>query len=126
MALTAREAAEAVGLSKAAILKAIRTGKISATKNYNGEWMIEPVELFRRYAPVSADGIQPAPTAPVDTTLEAEIANLRQQLADKDQQLGDLRRWLDAAMAALPPRPQLTGKSPPSFWRRLFAPRPPK
>src|SRR5690606_19941946 len=56
MALTAKEAAEQVGLSKAAILKAIRTGKISAQKDYNGEWRIEPSELFRRYTPVTREG----------------------------------------------------------------------
>jgi hypothetical protein len=47
-----REAADSVGMSKAAIFKAIRTGKMSAQKNPNGEWQIEPVELFRVFDPV--------------------------------------------------------------------------
>src|SRR3546814_11919670 len=44
-----KEAAERVGRSKSAILKAIREGRISATKSDSGSWHIEPVELFRAY-----------------------------------------------------------------------------
>lgn len=49
MALTLKQAADETGLSKPAILKAIQKGKISANKDHNGHWLIEPVELFRIY-----------------------------------------------------------------------------
>lgn len=50
--ISAKEAAERTGMSKAGIVKALRTGKVSGTKNDNGEWEIDPVELFRVYPPL--------------------------------------------------------------------------
>ncbi len=133
MSLSAKEAAEQVGLSKQAILKAIHEGRLSATRDNRGAWRIEPVELLRVYAPAPTGAkIDNQPTANPDAArlaaLEAEnatlrqlVANQEQQLADQEQQLADLRRWLDAAMAALPPRPQLEDKQQPvSLWRKWF------
>jgi hypothetical protein len=51
MSLSAKQAAEQVGLSKQGIIKAIKQGKLSATKDDNGEWQIDPAELFRVYQP---------------------------------------------------------------------------
>jgi hypothetical protein len=34
-------------------MKAIKTGRVSAEKADNGEWRIEPVELFRVWPPVN-------------------------------------------------------------------------
>jgi hypothetical protein len=36
---------------KSAIFKAIKNGRISASKDDKGQWMIDPAELFRVYAP---------------------------------------------------------------------------
>ena len=55
MAYSLREAAEAVGKGKPAILKAIQSGKISAQKDEHGEWQIEPAELHRVYPPVAKE-----------------------------------------------------------------------
>lgn len=49
MPLTLKQAADETGLSKQGLLKAIKNGKISASKSENGQWKIEPVELFRVY-----------------------------------------------------------------------------
>lgn len=51
MGISLLEAAESVGMTKAGIRKAIGKGKISAKKNENGEWQIDPAELFRVYPP---------------------------------------------------------------------------
>jgi predicted site-specific integrase-resolvase len=102
MNLSAREAAEAVGLSRDGILKAIRTGKLSAQKNQNGEWRIEPVELFRVYTAVSANGHSPVAVSPQTSedasveSLQAELRQFQQRLADKDDVIEDLRQRLDA------------------------------
>ena len=40
-------AAEATGLNKASILRAIKSGKISGTKDALGQWWVEPAELHR-------------------------------------------------------------------------------
>lgn len=128
MALTAKEAAEQVGLSKAAILKAIKTGKISAQKDYNGEWRIEPSELFRRYTPVTREGTQPVdiPSAPVRADSSTETALLREMLVAKDDVIADLRRRLDAEaderrrltalLTVKDEQPRPVG----GFWARLF------
>jgi hypothetical protein len=49
MSLSAKETPERVGGTKPGFLKAIRQGKLSATKDHNGEWRIDPAELFRVY-----------------------------------------------------------------------------
>ena len=50
--LSLRTAGAAVGLNKTTILRAIQKGTISAKKNVNNEWIIEPAELFRVYRPI--------------------------------------------------------------------------
>ena len=49
---TIATAAAAVGRNKSAILRAINAGKISITKDENGEWQIDPAELHRIYPPL--------------------------------------------------------------------------
>ena len=100
---TLREAAEAVGKGKPAILKAIQKGRISAKKNGHGEWEIDPAELHRVYPPV-AEGTASEPDAeePEETTgntletklLQQEIAFLREKLADLENLRADERRSL--------------------------------
>jgi hypothetical protein len=53
MKLTLKEASEQTGRSKQAIQQSIKKGKISAVKDSNGDWYIEPVELFRVYPPIN-------------------------------------------------------------------------
>src|SRR3546814_21127639 len=56
MGITLREASEKVGVTRQTLMKAIKTGRVSAEKYDNGEWRIEPVELFRVWPPVN--GVQ--------------------------------------------------------------------
>ena len=49
---TITTAAAAVGQNKSAILRSINAGKISITKDENGEWQIDPAELHRIYPPL--------------------------------------------------------------------------
>jgi excisionase family DNA binding protein len=89
--ISAKEAAELVGVSKNAIFKAIKSGKLSAAKDTNGEWRIEPVELFRVYEPVNdSSRTSPQPSSPqaIDG-LQRENELLRETVAD-------LRARLDA------------------------------
>lgn len=50
-ALTLSEAAKTVGRSKAAVLQAIKGGRLSAVMDERKRWQIEPVELFRVWQP---------------------------------------------------------------------------
>ena len=52
MPLSLSEAAKATGTNRTTILRAIKAGKVSATKDVHGNWLIEPVELHRVYPPV--------------------------------------------------------------------------
>ena len=49
---TIATAAAVVGRNKTAILRAITSGRISATKDDTGELQIDPVELHRIYPPL--------------------------------------------------------------------------
>ena len=90
-AIGPKQAGELVGRSKAAIIKAIREGRISGEKNGNGEWRIEPAELFRVYEPANTDTA--TDSAPVNNGtqdgLQREIELLRAMVddlrADRDE-----------------------------------------
>ncbi len=49
---TIATAAAAVGRNKTAILRAIKTGKIPAAEDENGDVQIDPAELHRVYPPL--------------------------------------------------------------------------
>jgi hypothetical protein len=66
------QAAKAAGVSRSAILRAIRAHRISAGKTDTGDWQIDPAELHRVFPPPT--------TAPErhDTALQAKIDALRE------------------------------------------------
>jgi excisionase family DNA binding protein len=100
---TLAQAAEATGKSRSTILRAIQTGKLSATRDDGTQgWLIEPAELHRIYPPVANDEAADAPrTRPATATLEREIELLREMMGGKDEVISDLRTRLDEAMNAL-------------------------
>src|SRR5215831_18790159 len=51
-AMLLSQAAEAVGMNRSSILRAIKAGKISATRDEHDQWQIEPAELHRVYPAV--------------------------------------------------------------------------
>lgn len=53
MSYTLTTAAQATGLNRTTVLRAIKSGKISGAKDEHGEWHIEPAELHRVYPPVA-------------------------------------------------------------------------
>ena len=129
MGISAKEAAELVGLSKGAVINAIKAGKLSAEKDLNGEWKLEPVELFRVYKPVNNDyapgGIGTERHDIPDNTpsMQREIELLREMLLAKDEviktkedALEDLRR----AMLLLTSTQSQTVPQLRSWWARLL------
>jgi chromosome segregation ATPase len=103
MAYSLREAAEAVGKGKPAVLKAIKSGRISATRNELGEWQIEPVELHRVYPPVSREPASETGSKEAKETmgnpngnslLTQEIQFLRERLTDLERTSDEQRRQL--------------------------------
>ena len=74
-------AAHAAGVNRTTILRAIKSGKVSATKNEHGEWQIDPAELHRVYPPPQA-----SPQQVHDQALADAVAELRLALADTREQ----------------------------------------
>lgn len=103
-----KEAAEACGRGKPAILKAIQKGTISARKNQLGEWEIDPSELHRVYKPVKRGNTQEGNTIERRETMDEsretealrrENALLREQTELLKDERQDLRRRLDEEAA---------------------------
>jgi hypothetical protein len=112
-------AATATGKAKSTISRDIKSGKISAMKNEDGSYSIDPAELHRVYPPVSdgngssngqSNDSQPENSAVGTGGLEAELQHLREQLSslklererEREQltdQIEDLRSRLDRADA---------------------------
>jgi hypothetical protein len=103
MTLSLGQAAKEVGLDKSTLSRAIKRGKLSAQRTDSGGYAIDPAELFRVFPPASQK--PPALNPPMPTPPEAlvenrelriklEAAELR--LREKDEEIRDLRRRLDA------------------------------
>jgi hypothetical protein len=118
--LTAKQAADQVGRTKAGILKAIKTGRLSATKNGNGEWLVDPSELFRVYQSMPTDSPQSAPahtTTPAGLAAELAVEQERRVSLERERerertqlerQIADLQKdrdfWRQQATALLADR----------------------
>jgi excisionase family DNA binding protein len=100
MALTITKAAEMAGCNRSTIQRAIRAGKLSATRDEaSGAWMIEVAELCRVWPDAgalgSANGTAIGNALPRTDDATAEMRELRGRLADAHDQIADLRRRLD-------------------------------
>ncbi|MCC4254819.1 hypothetical protein ACT9ST_27045 (plasmid) [Sphingobium limneticum] len=122
MGITLREASEKVGVTRQTLMKAIKTGRVSAEKSDNGEWRIEPVELFRVWPPVNGvqQPLQPELTGGDTPSLQVENRLLREQVAELREERNAWREQaqrlaLTDQRAAPQPAPQR------GFWSRLFS-----
>ena len=106
MAYTLTEAATATGLSRSTIFRAIKSGRISATR-IEGNFSIEPVELHRVFPPVcekraddaamNQDAIAAAlPDTALIAQLESEIRSLRGMSALMEERFREMRDDRDA------------------------------
>src|SRR3546814_11554955 len=96
MSITLREASEKVGVTRQTLMKAIKTGRVSGQKSDNGEWRIEPVELFRVWPPVNEvqQPLQPDITGSDTTGLQAETRQFRAQVAELHE---ERNAWVEHA-----------------------------
>lgn len=95
-----KQAAEAVGRGKPAILRAIQKGIISGTRSAKNEWLIDPAELHRVYPPIARNDLQSVQTergATPDAAviLQRENELLKEQIELLRDERQDLRRRLD-------------------------------
>ena len=99
MAYNLATAAMATGVNKSTILRSIKAGRISATKNDTG-WTIEVAELHRVFPPLPPIATGEATAMPRDATIDALVQVLRQQVEDMRQ---ERNRWHAAFEASQQP-----------------------
>jgi hypothetical protein len=109
--LSANQAAKEAGVAKKTLLDAISSGKLSAAKNDNGHWEIEPSELFRVYPKTSSEEIEKPTLTPLEnrqrasetSALEVEVKMLREQIermdAERDRERSQLTDQIEALKA---------------------------
>lgn len=139
MPFSLREAAQQAGVSKSTILRAIRSGRLSAARTEDAGYVIDPSELARVYpaqratqqalerstghdatdATVRGDAIENA-------GLRAEVEGLRQLLAQMRDTVADLKDdrdgWRQQAEAAQRLLGTTSGTEPRRpWWRRRAA-----
>lgn len=114
---TLGEAAKVAGVSKPTLSKAINVGRLSAEKQSDGSYRIQPAELFRVYPPETSENrltdvtFDDRLTGKGNSLISEEVSRLRERLTilsgererERDQltsQIEDLRRRLDAEAEA--------------------------
>jgi hypothetical protein len=119
---TLGQAAKAGDVSKTTIQRAIKSGRLSASRQPDGSYMIDPAELHRAFPrDGNADGeMKQSVTFDATGVLRVEVEMLRERLAEKDEAIADLRedrdRWREQATRLLPaPQPAVRR----GWWRRL-------
>src|SRR3954452_2955416 len=98
MPMTLAQAAEATGRSRSTLLRAIRRGQISASRDAAGGFLVDESELSRVFqigGHDAADDRQLPSFAEALARLEASEA----RIADKDTTIADLRHRLDEERA---------------------------
>ena len=130
MAYTLGQAAKAADVSKTTIQRAIKSGRLSASRQDDGSYIIDPAELHRVFPRAGNADSEMASSVTSNATgeLRVEVEMLRERLAEKDARLADkdatiadLRedrdRWREQATRLLP-APQPSERR--GWWRRLF------
>lgn len=106
MTYTLGEAAKATGLTKPTLSKAVKSGKLSAVRNENGSYTIDPAELHRVFPPASSNQQNECKPLRLETPLQlAQMLEKEQEERERERnqlanQIDDLRRRLDEAEAA--------------------------
>ena len=97
---TLGQAAKAAGKSKSTILRALKGGKLSGSKDENGQYRIDPAELHRVFDGTVHRTANDAPRNAYGTpddaaTLRAELEAARALAEERGRTIDDLRERLD-------------------------------
>src|SRR5215475_11693859 len=101
MKLTLGQAAKQAGISKSYLSRLIKSGKVSAERQDNGELRIDPSELsrladIRPHAQHAGNSASERLETPREQVLQREVELLRELLRDKEETLADVRAERDA------------------------------
>lgn len=121
--LSLSQAAKLTGKSKSTINRAIKTGKLSATRNDDGSYSIDPAELSRAFDVEPLEGAKRRDADPDGTRLLERITALEAMLNREREISADLKedrdRWRQQATALLTDqRPVTTTVSKWWPWRK--------
>jgi len=98
--LSLSEAAIAAGIAKSTIWRAVKAGRLSASRTVTGTYQVDPAELFRVFPamPKNVEMRQPAPVieTAVIPALEAQLSALKEVSSLLREQLEDARKDRDA------------------------------
>ena len=128
MPYTLGTAAKATGKDRATISRAIKKGKISARKNEQGQWAIDPAELHRVYPALrpsnSAHNSKGATESNTDLIIEnkvmkAKLEALSQQLNNLQSDKEFLQSELNKATALLTDQREKATNGPLTIWQWL-------
>ena len=104
--LTLAEAAQKVGLHRSNLLRAIKAGRVSGTRDDSGAWRVDEAELVRVYGDLRSATLQPAQG---DALLELKLEHAEQRISDLSRQLDralrDVEDWKDQAKRIALPAP---------------------
>ena len=128
MSYTLAEAAAACGVDKSTVRRAVRSGRISGTRDEGGVWRVEPVELHRVFPLATGrtgghTGAMPLHAPPdAAAATDALVAELRAVIADLRQ---DRDHWREQAQRLALPKPPEPALKPADaevrrpWWKRL-------
>jgi hypothetical protein len=114
--MTLTEAAQWAGKGRTTIFKALKQGRLSARKDDDGEWLIDPAELARVYPPAKVVNV-PANGSGEQQAIGGELEALRRENTLLREVVDDLRSERDKLLGALGTR--LIADQRGSWWRRL-------
>jgi hypothetical protein len=104
-------AAISVGIAKSTVLRAIKAGRISAQRDPNGQWAIDPAEFHRVFPPITT-GATVEPTTALTDALVAQLnATIEDLRKDRDLWRTEAADWKAQAQRLLP-APTLTACLP--------------
>ncbi|HEY7298215.1 MAG TPA: hypothetical protein VH684_09805 [Xanthobacteraceae bacterium] len=93
MPYSLQHAAAAAGVNKSTILRAIKAGKVSATRDEHKQWVIDPAELHRVYAPAVASNGKDSGAG--NDTHQADLAEANQRAAMAEAEVTLLRATIE-------------------------------
>lgn len=103
--LSLSQAAKLTGKSKSTINRAIKSGRLSATRHEDGTYSIDPTELVRAFDLEPPEGAKRRDEEPDGTRLVERIAALEAMLSREREISDDLKedrdRWRQQATALL-------------------------
>ena len=113
--LSLAEAAAQVGVNRTTLLRSIKSGRLSGTRDdATGAWSVDAAELFRVFSP------HPASTTPAplqqDAHADVLVTLLREQLAEmrgqRDEMKGERDAWRGIAERLTNALPKPVGEPP--------------